>query len=100
MIHYYKGIGYIDNVVDKRIWSKDNYTQAALERADNLFKEACKIPTDKNLAASMHYKLKHFKTIATEYADTETGKFVRGQCDTYKDYNIMDTNKWDNWYSY
>lgn len=99
LVHYYMGIGYDYSVTNKRLWAIDKYTKAALARAEKIFEEACSIAGD-DVAASLHYKLKHFRTVATNYPETNEGKIVRGQCDTYKDYNVMDTDNWNNWHAY
>ena len=43
---------------------------------------------------------KAMTTVATNYPETNEGIIVRGQCDTYKDYNVMDTDNWNNWHAY
>ena len=70
-----------------REWMRDKYTKAAHRKVEQMVAEACKIVTDKEVAAEINYELCNFKTIAEQYPDTQKGKLVRGKCDKLYDYH-------------
>ena len=89
LTHYYKGSLYFGSaVVDKQDWQSDSYTQAATAKFCQIVDSACQMATDKQIAAHIQYGLCNFKTVATKYADTELGEYVRGKCDKLIDYHL------------
>lgn len=88
LTHYYKGCMYWGSVCEKRAWERDKYTTAAIKRSKQMVAEACKIATDKEVLANIHYELCNFKTIAKQFPNTEKGKLVRGKCDKLYDYHV------------
>ena len=88
LTHYYKGYMYWGSVCKKRDWERDKYTTAAIKRSKQMVAEACKIATDKEVLANIHYELCNFKTVAKQFPNTEKGKLVRGKCDKLYDYHV------------
>jgi hypothetical protein len=89
LTQYYKGTNFLNQVCVKRDWESDKYTSAARKRAQSLIYEALQTVTDPELAADLHYKLNHFRTVARKYPDTTKGRLVRGECDKWVDYDIF-----------
>ena len=89
LTQYYRGSCYWGAVCDKRDWENDHYTQAAIARANKMVDDVCKMTTDDEVAASIHYELCNFKTIARQYSNTKIGQLVRGSCDNLDDYHAM-----------
>lgn len=89
LTQYYKGTTFAGCVmVEKRDWQSDKYTQAATKRYCQIFDSACEIATDKSIAAQIQYDLCNFKTVATKYADTPLGQYVKGECDNLYDHHV------------
>ena len=89
LTQYYRGYFNWGCVIDeKRDLENDKYTTAAKQKARQYAELACKITTDEEVAANIHYELCLFKTVAERYPNTEKGTLVRGKCDKLIDYNI------------
>lgn len=82
LTQYYKGDCYWGQVCEKRDWENDCLTKAAFEKAGKLEKLAFGLATDDAVAAKIHYKLGHYKTVAQKYFNT---KWAVG-CDNLSDY--------------
>lgn len=89
LTQYYQGSTYWGQVCEKREWEKDQYTLAAKARAKELIETACRIPTDEETAADIHYQLHRYCTIAEKYPHTQKGLLVKGQCDNLVDYEVF-----------
>lgn len=89
LTQYYKGSTYWGQVCEKREWEKDKYTLAAKARAKELIETACRIPTNEETAADIHYQLHLYRTVAEKYPNTEKGLLVKGKCDNLVDYEIL-----------
>lgn len=89
LTQYYKGCFLSGSVIPiKRDWESDKYTQAATKRYCQIFDSACEIATDKSIAAQIQYDLCNYKTVATKYADTALGQYVKGECDNLYDHHL------------
>ena len=86
LTQYYRGTSYWGQVVEKRDWEREPEAIRARERSSKLFKTACSLFSDPELAAKALYELHQYRTLAEKYPDTETGKLVRGNCDNLVDY--------------
>lgn len=86
LTQYYRGTNFWGQVCEKRDWEHDKYTEAAKRKASELFKKACEMATDAEIAANMQYELCNFRTVAQQYPETEKGILVRGKCDRLIDY--------------
>ena len=98
LTQYYKGTCFYGQVCEKRDWECDEYTTAAINRADDLIKTACGMFTDDEVAADIQYRFCNFKTVAHRYGNTEKGRLVKGQCDNLYDHHAesykRSTNTW------
>ena len=99
LTQYYRGTSYWGQVCEKRDWEKDEYTQTARGRAEELIKLACDIVTDDEVAAEINYALCNYRTVAEKYPNTKKGKLVIGQCDNLCDYHADSfLSRPANWY--
>ena len=89
LTQYYCGKTYWYQVCEKRDWVCDVHTQTATSKVEQLLKTAFDIVTDDEVAAGMHYELYNFKAVATQYPNTDKGRFVRGACDNLYDHNPL-----------
>lgn len=72
----------------RRAFREDNYAQIANKQADTLTKTALKEFTDPERAAKAHLEMLNFATVIKSYPGTRSAKYIRGHCDTYRDYAI------------
>lgn len=70
-------------------WPEEKHTKDMHKRARRLITKACSMATDREVAAELHYKLCHFKTVAQRYGDTRLGILVKGNCDKLIDYSTI-----------
>ena len=89
LTQYYCGEVYYGQVCEKRDWVRDEYTQAATTRVEQLLQTAFDIVTDDEVAAEMHYELYNFETVATKYPNTDMGELVKGSCDYLYDHDPL-----------
>lgn len=89
LTQYYCGEVYYGQVCEKRDWVRDEYTQAATARVEQLLQTAFDIVTDDEVAAEMHYELYNFETVATKYPNTDMGELVKGSCDYLYDHDPL-----------
>lgn len=97
LTQYYRGYCYWTTHGEKRDWENEPLTVAALGRAEELLKQACRSVDElaaaegpgtraAEVAAEIHYELCHFVTVAMLYPQTSKGQLIKGSCDKLKDY--------------
>lgn len=86
LTQYYRGTSYWGQVQEKRDWETEPEAIRAMERSTELFKTACALFTDRELAAKALYEIHLFRTVAEKYPETEMGQYLRGHCDGLRDY--------------
>ena len=86
LTQYYRGTSYFGQVQEKRDWENEPEAIRAMERSMELFKTACALFTDRELAAKALYELNQYRTVAEKYPETEIGQYVCGHCDNLYDY--------------
>ena len=86
LTQYYHGISYWGQVQKKRDWENEPEAIRAMERSMELFKTACALFTDRELAAETLYEFNQYRTVAEKYPETEIGQYVCGHCDNLYDY--------------
>lgn len=86
LTQYYRGTSYFGQVQEKRDWENEPEAIRAKERSTELFKTACALFTDRELAAETLYEFNQYRTVAEKYPETEMGQYVCGHCDNLYDY--------------
>lgn len=76
--HSYEREGFNDNP----------FAQKAYERTDALIAQALSEFTDREQLAKVQLEMMNFKTLMSQYPDTEAASSVRGRCDNYHDYAL------------
>lgn len=75
---------------DYREGFKNNpFAQKAYRKVDSLVIEAISEFTDPEQAAQAQLEMMNFKTVIHQYASSRTASFVRGHCDSYRDYALQ-----------
>lgn len=92
LTQYYLGDTYAGQVCEKRDWQHDEYTQAAVKKADKMIYSALEMVTDAEMAAEIHYAFCNFKTVADNFPDTKKGVLVKGACDNLHDHHALNIN--------
>ncbi|MCQ2145974.1 MAG: hypothetical protein MJZ16_00490 [Bacteroidales bacterium] len=69
-------------------WYNTDYRESALEEAKSLIDQGLELITDHELAARLNVKVCRWRTAATRYADSRTGKKTRSGCDKLTDYQF------------
>ena len=87
LTQYYKGSTFWGAVCDKREWEDEWLTDCARKRSKQMINEARNLATDQEYIAELLYQFDNFKTIATQYPNTQIGIKVRGECDKLIDYH-------------
>lgn len=86
LTQYYRGTSYLGQVQEKRDWENEPEAIRAKKRSTELFKTACALFTDRELAAETLYEFNQYRTVAEKYPETEIGQYVCGHCDNLYDY--------------
>ncbi|MCH5328647.1 MAG: hypothetical protein J1E02_06470, partial [Coprobacter sp.] len=89
LTQYYRGKNYWGQVQEKRDWENEPEAIKARKRSMELFQTACRLFTDRELAAKALYECNQYRTVAEKYPDTEMGEYVRGHCDNLRDYALL-----------
>ncbi len=72
------------NHIDNNDWT----TQAARRKVKALYQQALSLPTGRETKAQLQLALCNYGTVAKQYGDTPTGKYIQGACDRYVDYHM------------
>ncbi len=72
----------------RETFKSDMFAQEAYRKADTLTNVALKEFTDSERAAKAHLEMMNFATIMKCYPGTRAAAFIRGRCDTYRDYAL------------
>ena len=86
LTQYYRGTSYFGQVQEKRDWENEPEAIRAKKRSTELFKTACALFTNRELAAETLYEFNQYRTVAEKYPETEIGQYVCGHCDNLYDY--------------
>lgn len=86
LTQYYRGTSYFGQVQEKRDWENEPEAIRAKKRSTELFKTACALLTNRELAAETLYEFNQYRTVAEKYPETEIGQYVCGHCDNLYDY--------------
>lgn len=86
LTQYYRGTSYFGQVQEKRDWENEPEAIRAKKRSTELFKTACALFTNRELAAKALYEFNQYRTVAEKYPETEMGQYVYGHCDNLYDY--------------
>ena len=86
LTQYYRGTSYFGQVQEKRDWENEPEAIRAKKRSTELFKTACALFTNRELAAETLYEFNQYRTVAEKYPETEMGQYVYGHCDNLYDY--------------
>lgn len=86
LTQYYRGTSYFGQVQEKRDWENEPEAIRAKKRSTELFKTACALFTNRELAAETLYEFNQYSTVAEKYPETEIGQYVCGHCDNLYDY--------------
>ena len=82
------GVSAWDSLVDGEYTVFTKAQKAGFDRAERLYASALSICRDKETAAQIHMFLGNAKTVTDRYKTTRAAEYIRGHCDTYKDYHF------------
>lgn len=89
LTHYGKQEDNGNGAYNHNTWMLYPNLQYVREEVQSLHSRANRIMTDPECKARAEAMWLNFKTVATFYPETETGKRIRGACDKYTDYYLF-----------